>query len=86
VAEALLPFGIKGLGVLIKDTAEGAKDLRRTDRHNDLGVPVVHKLGQHECTVPQVRAWLRWVLQHSQSCVRAGVWFPEVPFSKDARV
>jgi hypothetical protein len=37
MADASLPFGIKGPGPLIETAL--------TDRHNDLGVSVVHKLG-----------------------------------------
>jgi hypothetical protein len=41
---------------------------------------------QHNATVPQVRAWLRWVFQHSLSWVQAGVWFPEAQLARNARV
>ena len=85
-ADALLPFGIKGPGPLIKTEP--------TERETSDGqivtttweYPWFISSVQHNATVPQVRVWLRWVFQHSRSWVRAGVWFPEVPRSRGARV
>ncbi len=86
MADALLPFGVRGPDPLIKT--------RPTERTTSDGqivttsweYPFFISTSQHQATVPQVRAWLRWVFQHSQSWVRAGVWFPEVRRSRNARV
>ena len=86
IADAPLPFAIKGPGPLI--------ETEPTERMTSDGqfvttfweYPWFISSVQHNATVPQVRAWLRWVFQHSRSWVRAGVWFCEVPRSIDARV
>ena len=86
MADALLPFGITGPGPLI----ETARTERKTSDGQIVtttwAYPWFISSVQHNATVPQVRAWLRWVFQNSQSWVRAGVWFPEVPLARDARV
>jgi len=84
--DALLPFGITGPGPL-RETA-------RTERKTSDGQIVTTTWAypwfissvQHNATIPQVRAWLRWVFNHSRSWVRAGVWFPEVGRSTEAMV
>jgi len=86
IVDAPLPFAIKGPGPLI--------ETEPTERMTSDGqfattfweYPWFASSVQHNATVPQVRAWLRWVFQHSRSWVRAGVWFREVPRSIDARV
>jgi hypothetical protein len=86
VADPLLPFGKKGPVPLI--------ETEPTERETSDGeivttswvYPWFISSVQHKATVPQVRAWLRWVFQNSRSWVRAGVWFPEVPLARDARV
>lgn len=85
-AEALLPFAIKGPGPLIQ-----TEPTERVTSDGEIATtfweyPWFVSSVQHNATVPQVRAWLRWVFQHSQSWVRAGVWFPEASRSSDARV
>lgn len=86
MADALLPFGIRGPGPLIR-----TQPTQRTTSDGQVVTtsweyPFFISSAQHQATVPQVRAWLRWVFQHSQSWVRAGVWFPEVRLSRNARV
>lgn len=86
MADALLPFGIEGPGPLIK-----TQPTQRTTSDGQIvttswAYPWFISSVQHNATVPQVRAWLRWVFQHSRSWVRAGVWFPEVRRSRNARV
>jgi hypothetical protein len=85
-AEALLPFGIRGPGPLIKTEPTERETSDGQIVTTSWAYPWFISSAQHRATVPQVRAWLRWVFQHSQSWVRAGVWFPEVPRSRDARV
>ena len=86
MAEPSLPFGIKGPGPLL----ETEPTERRTSDGQIVTTtweyPWFITSAQHNATVPQVRVWLRWVFQHSQSWVRAGVWFPEVRLAKNARV
>jgi hypothetical protein len=86
MADALLPFGKKGPSPLI----ETGPTQRVTSDGEIVTTSWVYpwftSTVQHNATVPQVRAWLRWVFQNSQSWVRAGVWFPEVPRARDARV
>jgi hypothetical protein len=86
MANTLLPFGKKGPGPLIE-----TDHIRRRTSDGKIVTtsweyPWFISSAQHDATVPQVRAWLRWVFQHSKSWVRAGVWFPEVRRSRDARV
>lgn len=86
MADALLPFGIKGPGPLIK-----TEPTERTTSDGEIVTtswvyPWFTSAKQHNAEVPQVRDWLRWVFQHSQSWVRAGVWFPEVELARNARV
>lgn len=86
MAEALLPFGKKGPKPL-KET--GATRRRTSDGQTVTTFweyPYFISSNQDGVTVPEVRAWLRWVFQHSKSWVRAGVWFPEVQRSRDAMV
>ena len=86
IVDAPLPFAIRGPGPLV--------ETEPTERMTSEGqfattfweYPWFISSVQHNATVPQVRAWLRWVFQHSRSWVRAGVWFREVPRSIDARV
>lgn len=86
MADPLLPFGKKGPVPLIqtepteRETSDG--EIVTTSWVYPWFISSV----QHKATVPQVRAWLRWVFQNSRSWVRAGVWFPEVPLARDARV
>jgi hypothetical protein len=86
VADPLLPFGKKGPVPLVeteptqRETSDG--EIVTTSWVYPWFISSV----QHNATVPQVRAWLRWVFQNSRSWVRAGVWFPEVPLARDARV
>jgi hypothetical protein len=86
MADAPLPFAIKGPGPLIK--TEPTERMTSDGQIVTTGweYPWFISSVQHNATVPQVRAWLRWVFQHSQSWVRAGVWFVEVRRSRDARV
>jgi hypothetical protein len=86
VANAPLPFGKKGPEQLIET---GPTERRTSDGRTvttSWAYPWFISSVQHDATVPQVRAWLRWVFQHSQSWVRAGVWFPEVQLARNARV
>lgn len=81
-----LPFGKKGPSPLIK-----TEPTERTTSDGKIvttswAYPWFITSVQHNATVPQVRRWLRFVFQNSQSWVRAGVWFPEVPLAKNARV
>jgi hypothetical protein len=85
-ADALLPFGIRGPGPLIKTEPTEHTTSDGQIVTTSWEYPWFISSAQHNATVPQVRAWLRWVFQHSRSWVRAGVWFPEVPRSRDARV
>jgi hypothetical protein len=86
VADPLLRFGKKGPVPLVeteptqRETSDG--EIVTTSWEYPWFISSV----QHNATVPQVRAWLRWVFQNSRSWVRAGVWFPEVPLARDARV
>jgi len=86
MAEALLPFAIKGPGPLIKTEPVERMTSDGQTVTTSWEYPWFISSAQHRATVPQVRAWLRWVFQHSRSWVRAGVWFPEVPRSGHARV
>jgi hypothetical protein len=86
MADALLPFGKKGPSPLIE-----TEPTQRVTSDGEIVTtswvyPWFTSTVQHNATVPQVRAWLRWVFQNSQSWVRAGVWFPEVPLARNARV
>ena len=85
MADASLPFGIKGPGPLI----EAAPTERKTSDGQIVtttwAYPWFISSAQHDATIPQVRAWLRRVFRHSRSWVRAGVWFPEVRRSRDAK-
>lgn len=86
MADALLPFGKKGPTPLIE-----TEPTQRVTSDGEIVTtswvyPWFTSTVQHNATVPQVRAWLRWVFQNSQSWVRAGVWFPEVPLARNARV
>jgi hypothetical protein len=86
MADAPLPFGKKGPEPLI--------ETNQTERTTSDGQTVTTSWAypwfvssvQEDATVPEVRAWLRWVFQHSRSWVRAGVWFPEVELARNARV
>ena len=86
MADALLPFGITGPGPLIKTARTERKTSDGQIVTTTWAYPWFISSVQHNATIPQVRAWLRWVFQHSRSWVRVGVWFPEVRRSKDARV
>jgi hypothetical protein len=87
MADALLPFGKKGPDQLIKTQPTKRKTSDGQIVTTTWEYPWFISSAQHkECPVPLVRTWLRWVFQHSQSWVRAGVWFPEVQRSKHARV
>ncbi len=86
MADAILPFGKQGPGPLIET---GPTERRTSDGQivtTSWAYPWFISSAQHDATVPQVRAWLRWVFQHSRSWVRAGVWFPEAELSRNARV
>jgi hypothetical protein len=86
MADTPLPFGKKGPEPLI--------ETNRTERTTSDGQIVTTSWAypwfvssvQHGATVPEVRAWLRWVFQHSRSWVRAGVWFPEAQLARNARL
>jgi hypothetical protein len=86
MADTLLPFGKKGPDPLI----ETSPTRRRTSDAQFVTTtweyPFFVSFKQHDATVPQVRAWLRWVFHNSNSWVRAGVWFPEVRLARNARV
>ena len=86
MADPSLPFGIRGPGPLIETapTERTTSDGRIVT--TSWAYPWFVSTVQQDATVPEVRAWLRWVFQHSQSWVRAGVWFPEVRRSRNARV
>jgi hypothetical protein len=86
MADALLPFALKGPGPLIKTEPTERMTSDGKIVTTSWEYPWFISSVQHNATVPQVRAWLRWVFQHSRSWVRAGVWFPEVPLGRDARV
>lgn len=86
MADALLPFGIKGPGPLIETEPTERRTSDGEIVTTSWAYPWFVSSVQHDATVPQVRAWLRWVFHHSQSWVRAGVWFPEVRLAKNARV
>ncbi len=86
MADALLPFGIKGPGPLIKTEPTERNTSDGQIVTTSWAYPWFTSTVQHNATVPQVRAWLTWVFQHSQSWVRAGVWFPEVQLARNARV
>jgi hypothetical protein len=86
VADAPLPFGKKGPEPLIETNRT-----RRTTSDGQIvttswAYPYFISSVQHNASVPEVRAWIRWVFQHSNSWVRAGVWFPEVQLARHARV
>ncbi len=86
MADALLPFGIRGPGPLIETALTERKTSDGQIVTTTWAYPWFISSVQHNARIPQVRAWLRWVFQHSRSWVWAGVWFPEVGRSKDARV
>ena len=86
MADALLPFGIKGPRPLMRTEPTERKTSDGQIVTTSWVYPWFISSVQHNATVPQVRAWLRWVFQHSRSWVRAGVWFPEVQLAKNARV
>ena len=86
MADTPLPFGKKGPAPL---TETGPKERRTSDGRivtTLWAYPWFVSSVQHDATVPRVRAWLRWVFQHSRSRTRAGVWFPEVQLARNARV
>lgn len=86
MADAPLPFGKRGPEPLI----ETSRTQRRTSDGQTVttswAYPYFISSVQHNASVAEVRAWIRWVFQHSRSWVRAGVWFPEVQLAKNARV
>jgi hypothetical protein len=87
MTDALLPFGKEGPDQLIKTQPTKRKTSDGQIITTSWEYPWVMSSVQHKgIKVPQVRTWLRWVFQHSRSWVRAGVWFPEVRLSRDARV
>jgi hypothetical protein len=86
MAEALLPFGKKGPGPLIKTEPTRRRTSDGEFVTTTWEFPFFISSKQHSATVPEVRAWLRWVFQNSRSWVRAGVWFPEVRLARDAKV
>jgi hypothetical protein len=86
MADAHLPFGKKGPTPLIET---GSTERRTSDGRivtTSWAYPWFVSSKQHDASVPQVRAWLRWVFQHSRSWTQAGVWFPEVQLARNARV
>ncbi|CAA9504979.1 MAG: hypothetical protein AVDCRST_MAG05-2670 [uncultured Rubrobacteraceae bacterium] len=86
MADTPLPFGKKGPEPLIEtDPTERRTSDGRTVT-TSWAYPWFVSSKQHDATVPQVRAWLRWVFQHSRSWTQAGVWFPEVQLARNARV
>jgi hypothetical protein len=85
MADASLPFGIKGPGPLIETAPTERKTSDGQIVTTTWAYPWFISSAQHDATIPQVRAWLRWVFRHSRSWVRAGVWFPEVRRSRDAK-
>jgi hypothetical protein len=85
MADASLPFGIKGPGPLIETALTERKTSDGQIVTTTWAYPGFISSAQHDATIPQVRAWLRWVFRRSRSWVRAGVWFPEVRRSRDAK-
>jgi hypothetical protein len=85
MADTSLPFGIKGSGPLIETALTERKTSDGQIVTTTWAYPGFISSAQHDATIPQVRAWLRWVFRHSRSWVRAGVWFPEVRRSRDAK-
>ncbi len=85
MADTSLTFGIKGPGPLIETALTERKTSDGQIVTTTWAYPWFMSSAQHDATIPQVRAWLRWVFRHSRSWVRAGVWFPEVRRSRDAK-
>jgi hypothetical protein len=86
MADAHLPFGKKGPKPLIATNPTRRRTSDGQIVTTSWEYPWFISSAQQGPTVPEVRAWLRWVFQHSKSWVRAGVWFPEVRRSRDAMV
>ncbi len=85
MADTSLPFGIQGPGPLRETALTERKTSDGQIVTTTWAYPWFISSAQHDATIPQVRAWVRWVFRHSRSWVRAGVWFPEVRRSRDAK-